>query len=500
VCGVQDLACATLAAGAVLAHLRGHRVAYPVLLVAAILSKELAVALPVLLAVLDVTTRRRAPGAALRWQLPALLVVAVWALGNRWLPWHDLGSTIHSDVPGEPRLLGRFDPGTVWLAVRSLLLIEPFERFEWPYGPAATAGMVFTAGGLLVLVARAPWPRRVAPGVLLFGLLWSLSGILPLITVISHFVYYAYYPSFGAALVVAALLVMAGSSRRQGGAVEDAESAAPADGAPSAARPATRTAAALPIARAVVAALLVAGLTAGAGFRYHARLCGPHNIRRASEYLWTFRADMLAAHPTLPARSRCYFWNIPSWIGFQLADGPAVRIWYDDATLAGHFLSQYEPDPSRPSFFFGHDDAGRLFEIVRGLPDAGLEAPAPLYAAAHADLGTRLAEVGETDAAIVEWRKALEVAPGLPEVNANLGIKLVESRQFEEGARVLERAVRLEPARDALRLYLVLARANLGQYAEAYALVRQVLDRTPPDSPLREQALDLERRLEAELR
>ena len=77
-------------------------------------------------------------------------------------------------------------------------------------------------------------------------------------------------------------------------------------------------------------ALLVAWLTAGAGFKHDAALCDAHNIRRASEHLWSFRNDMLRMHPTLPDSARCYFWNIPYYIGFQLADGPALRTWYTE--------------------------------------------------------------------------------------------------------------------------------------------------------------------------
>ena len=58
----------------------------------------------------------------------------------------------------------------------------------------------------------------------------------------------------------------------------------------------------------------------------------------------------------LPESARVYFWNIPPWIGFQVADGPALRVWYGDPTLSGHFLSAYASDPRRPAFFFGHDD------------------------------------------------------------------------------------------------------------------------------------------------
>jgi tetratricopeptide (TPR) repeat protein len=249
----------------------------------------------------------------------------------------------------------------------------------------------------------------------------------------------------------------------------------------------------------MLAVLLVGALVAGAGQRHHAALCDAHNIRRASSYLWGFRDDMLRLRPSLPDSARCYFWNLPSWIGFQLADGPAMRIWYGDPTVQGFFLSEYETSATRPSLFFGHDDQGRLFEIVRGRPDPGLRGATRIYADALADLGTRLAEAGETEAAIVEWRKALEVAPELAAVSANLGVTLVQTRRFAEAVPVLEQARRLEPANGEVTLYLVLAHANLGEFDEALRLIEGFLA-SSPEASLRAEAEALRQRLVEDLR
>lgn len=473
VCGVQDLLAVDLALAAILAHLAGRRVLYVVFYALALLSKETAAFLFPLIALWDwmvegVTLRR-----ALLRQSPVALLFAAWLVWNPWLPWNELGRTIHSRDPGRASLLGRYDPGTVLITIRSLFLVEPGTELRWPYGFAATAAQILLAAALVALsfhllagggAPEAPSPAGAAAlldrsglcsrrlGLFLFAVLWSLSAILPLITVISHFVYYAYYPALGLSLFLTGLGADAYLRWR--------------------ARPARIVAALLPSA---VAGLLLAG----AAIVYPAALCDAHNIRRASGYLRNFQGDLARLHPAFPESARVYFWNIPPWIGFQLADGPALRVWYDDPTLSGHFLSTYTPDPRRPSFFFGHDDAEHLVEIVRGMPDRGLAAPPPIYRAAHTDLGSALAEAGEPEDALVEWRKVLQVDSTFSDAAANLGMTLSRLERFSEAAPVLELAARLEPEAADVRIDQGRAYIALGRYPEALAALETALALDP---------------------
>ncbi len=467
VCGIQDLLAVDLALAAILAHLSRRRWLYVLFYLGALLCKETAAFLFPLLALWDWMIEESRLGPALRRQAPVALVFSAWLFLNPWLPWNEMGRTIHSREPGHASLLGRLDIETLRVTVRSLFMVEPVDRFHWPYGPLATTGQVLTAAALLALSLRLlgaedkPRPSGVsaraitrgAASLVLMALLWSLSAILPLITVISHFTYYAYYPALGLAAGLSALLTftrlrMPGAT---GGLVVG------------------------------VAAVAVAGaLGAGAALVYPPALCDAHNIRRASVHLWNFRDDLQRTHPAFPESARVYFWNIPPWIGFQLADGPALRVWYDNPSLTGQFLSAYAPDRHRPSFFFGHDDTMRLVEIVRGLPDPQLAAPPPIYTAAHTDLGSTLAQAGETEAAIVEWRKVLQVDADFSDAAANLGMTLNQLGRHEEAAEVLARAVRLEPSAADIRLDLGESYLALGRYPEALAALEAYVTLTPP--------------------
>jgi hypothetical protein len=475
VCGVQDLLAIDLALAAGLAHLAGRRVLYVVLYVAALLSKETAAFLFVLMGSWDLIVRRTGWRLALGRQAPVVAIFVLWLAGNRWLPWHDLGSTIHSREPGRPSLLGRFDLGTVGLTLRALFVVQPFETYRWPHGLAATASQILLAASILVIAWSAPAPAQLARrsqgivGLLAFGVLWSLSSILPLVTVISHFVYYAYYPAFGLSLLIATLAVIFLAH-------------------PGAAR----------LAAGTGVAVLVAALVSAAGIAYPAALCDAHNIRRASAHLHNFRADLLRLHPTFPESARVYLWNIPYWIGFQLADGPALRVWYGDPTLVGQFLSKYVPTSQHPDFFFGHDDKMHLIEMVRGLPDPNLTQPSTIYTAAHNDLGATFAAAGEAEAAVVEWRKVLTADPTSADATANLGMTLHRLGQDAEAAPVLERAVQLEPNAPDVRLVLGSTYVNLGREADAVAAFEAFL-RLAPAAPERAQVAEVVRQLREKL-
>jgi len=428
VCGVQDLLAVDLVLAAILCHLAGRRLLYLVTYAGAVLSKETAAPLFLLLAFWDLAVARTGWKRALGRQLPAAAGFGIWLIANPWLPWNELGRTIHAREPGRPSVLGRFDLMTMWIAVRSLFLVEPAER------------------------TRERGRSRLALlGLIGFAIAWTASGILPLVAIISHFVYYAFYPALGLSLAIGAL-GFAWPRRIWLGAA------------------------------GVSAVALVFFL--GAGIAYHPALCDAHNIRRASAHLWRFRSNLEQLHPTFPESARIYLWNLPPWIGFQLADGPAFRVWYGNPTLSGHFLSAYSPSPHRPTFFFGHDDEMNLIEIVKGRPDPGLADPPPIYTAAHNDLGATLSGVGEVEAALEEWRKVLEVDPDFIDSLANLGMTLTRLERNAEALPVLERAVALDPKAPDIRLTLGRVAFKLGQYRVALAQLETFLV-LAPDYPAR---------------
>jgi tetratricopeptide (TPR) repeat protein len=189
-------------------------------------------------------------------------------------------------------------------------------------------------------------------------------------------------------------------------------------------------------------------------------------LRRADRLLAELRRDLLAMHPSFRPGSRCFFWDLPVHAGFQMADGPALRIWYDDPNLEGRFIREYTAAPSRPTFFFAYD-SGRLREVHRGHPDPDQERPPGIYPSAHAHLAYWLARAGEMETAIVECRKALHVDPDHRAATSNLGIFLVESGGYAEGTEVLARAIHLDPSMLELRFYRGVGLAMQGRHAAA---------------------------------
>src|SRR5262249_53042024 len=186
-------------------------VLYPLLAIASVLSKDTSVALPAAIWTYDVLVRRTHWKKATRAQAPVLAVLVVWAAINPWLPWAHRGSQVYSNVPGQRSLFGHHDPGPAWLALTSLFLAVPHE-FVWPYHGLETLGQIVFAAAALVLALLAPWPTGKSgsrsAALALVGLVWMVTGILPLFAVVSHFIYYGFYPALGATLAVTALIAL----------------------------------------------------------------------------------------------------------------------------------------------------------------------------------------------------------------------------------------------------------------------------------------------------
>ncbi|HEV8479865.1 MAG TPA: tetratricopeptide repeat protein [Candidatus Eisenbacteria bacterium] len=445
-CGVQDLLCVGLASAAFLAFLSGKRVLYPALTMAAVLSKEAAVALPLVVWTYDVLVRRTGWKRATVAQAPMLVLLAVWAATNPWLPWAERGALVHSPVRGRTSLFGRHDPAAAWLALRSLVLAVPGIDFVWPFGWQATAGQILFAAAALVIALRASWPKRPVRWLALVGLVWVVTGVLPLFAVISHFVYYGFYPALGAAIVAVAALVLLFRSSRT-----------------------------VWIGR-VAAVAMVGALIAGAGQRHTPNLLDGQAVRRSSSYLTRFESDLRRMHPTLEPGAHCYFWNVPVNIGFQLADGIALRVWYADSTLRGEWMDDYVPAPGHRDYFFGHDGNGHLFEIVRGEPDPYMKNPPATFADCHNDLGVRLANLGDVAGAQTEWRKVLRVAPRHAPTLYNLGLAQLDAGHSVEGTALLERSVEADSMRADAWYFLAYSQLQQARYDDAAESAARFLD------------------------
>jgi Tfp pilus assembly protein PilF len=368
-------------------------------------------------------------------------------VANPWLPWAARGAQVHSAVRGRASLFGRHDPTTMWLAVRSLFLaVKPLE-LVWPYGVWATVGQIAFAALALWVAFGASWAVNRTRALVLVGVAWAVTGILPLFAVISHFIYYAFYPALGASIVSAALL--GPLMRRSAWA-----------------------------GRAACVAL-VGVLIAGTAERHAPPLLDGQAVARSSEFLTNFQTDLQHMHPTLEPGSHLYFWNIPFNIGFQLADGVALRVWYADSTLRGAWMNDYRPDAGHRDYFFGHDGDGHLFEIVRGEPDPWLTNPPASYADCHNDLGVRLANLGDVAAAQTEWKKVLRVAPRHAKALMNLGLAQLDAGQSAEGTALLERSVESDSTRVEAWYFLAYSQLQQARYQEAAESAERALSLRP---------------------
>jgi hypothetical protein len=85
---IQDLLMVTFVLGATLAFLANRALLHITLLVLALLSKETAFFLPVVLWTLDVISGRLSAGEAARKQLIPGFILLIWLLANPFLPWN----------------------------------------------------------------------------------------------------------------------------------------------------------------------------------------------------------------------------------------------------------------------------------------------------------------------------------------------------------------------------------------------------------------------------
>ncbi|MCX8052487.1 MAG: tetratricopeptide repeat protein [Armatimonadetes bacterium] len=100
-------------------------------------------------------------------------------------------------------------------------------------------------------------------------------------------------------------------------------------------------------------------------------------------------------------------------------------------------------------------------------------------ALAHYNLGTTLAELGNSEAAIRHFKKAVQADPQKIEAYCNLGAMLAVMGELREAAKYLRMAVKLCP-KDAFSQYnLGMVLVKQGQYAEAIPHLRAALARNP---------------------
>lgn len=122
------------------------------------------------------------------------------------------------------------------------------------------------------------------------------------------------------------------------------------------------------------------------------------------------------------------------------------------------------------------NDAGTAIELYRKqLQTAGT---ADDRAKAHNDLGAALASAGQDEAAVNEYRKALEIAPMQYDARMNLGAILSRLERNAEAITEFRAAAEIQPQSSEPHVYLALAYQLAGRWNEALASARRayVLD------------------------
>ena len=107
---------------------------------------------------------------------------------------------------------------------------------------------------------------------------------------------------------------------------------------------------------------------------------------------------------------------------------------------------------------------------------------APMRSTTHYNIGRALQEEGRTDAALAEYRRALELWPGQAGAHANLGVLLAARGDHDGALEHYREAVRINPGLAAARVGLGIELASRGQAREAIQSFEVALRLDPRDA------------------
>jgi hypothetical protein len=391
----------------------------------ALLSKESAATLPLIMAAASRLPARRPWRSVARDVLPSGVVLAAWAalhprLGGRLWYAHGLPLTA-ATRPGAGTLLCR----TLLSAIQLDALPSPERGWGAALLHALPAGVLLLAAIALAWrmgrgrqAAEEPRPDRwTLAG---FGALWAAAGWLPL--AMPGVGWHPYYTLFGALGAWLAVTVVAGPR--------------------------------------VVAALVVPLVVLGA-----ARAGTPSGDwgtewfqRRAAAFIAVTQQQLLALHRSLPKGSRLYFSAVPSGIGLVPGgdDSPVLRVWYHDPALRAAFLSRYRArargDTAGRDLFFRFDPDRGWIELVAGTEDMRTARAAnPRWHEDHEQLAAALLAGGDVVAARDEFAKLVQDRPRDPDDALALALCQCQLGERQAAAAGFARVLALPGATPAVR-------------------------------------------------
>ncbi len=400
--------------------------------VLALMSKPMAVTLPLVLLLLDVWPLRRVAvpfGRAILEKLP-LLVLTLAASLVTILTQSRAGAIASLElVPLGARLANatvayvRYLVMLVWPAG-----LSPFYPLELPVPTWGVAGALVVLGAISALVVRSA-PRRPY---LLVGWLWYLVTLVPVIGIVrageqSMADRFTYIPSVGIFVMVAwPAAELARASRLQ----------------------------ARVIATAAIVALVAASIVTRVQLAYW------HDSESLFRHALAVTRDNYLAHTNLGSaltkdgRTAEAFEHFaaavqikPGYAKARVNLGMAYADRADATAAAAQYAEALRLDPTSA---MAHYNWGLLLAQSGSLDEAEQHYREalrldPRYAKAQNNLGWALAARGRTDEAIAAYREALRIDPTLAAAHNNLAVALEDAGRPDEALEHYEASVRLTP-------------------------------------------------------
>jgi tetratricopeptide (TPR) repeat protein len=338
----------------------------------------------------------------------------------------------------------------------------------YPYPDAVPLATVLACATVLVVVTIAAWRLRPSRPALLFGWLWFLVTLVPVMGLVqvgeqAMADRFTYVPLIGIFVALAWL--------------------APA-AAPSLV---TATAAAVLLLLALQTRIQVRYWRSAATLFEHALAVEERNpvahMNLGFELLRAGDVDAAIRHFERALELRPYYLNARVELGNALVKRGRTG----EAIVQFTRATQIDPRSLPALTNLGHALAleGRVDEAIP-YQEQALRID-PTYAVAHNNLGMALAEKGRTAEARAHFAAALRQDPTDADALNNLGTMLIREGRPDEGLAPIERAIQLRPAFGTAHLNRAAALLLLRRYAEARQAIEaaEAYGSSPPAAMLR---------------
>jgi tetratricopeptide (TPR) repeat protein len=138
----------------------------------------------------------------------------------------------------------------------------------------------------------------------------------------------------------------------------------------------------------------------------------------------------------------------------------------------------------KPGFADAHNNLGTAYNNL-GRTDEAIEEYKeairlnPYHAVAHYNLANAYGNKGQIDEAVKEYKKAIRLKPDFAEAHNNLGNSFYEQRRMDEAIEEYKKAIRLNPYHAAAHNNLGLVYDNKGQIDEAIEEFKEAISLNP---------------------